>query len=51
MLVILLPVLATLIGLVIYGLTEGKASEAGRLLYASGALVTLFVVANHVVKL
>ncbi len=48
---LLVPVLAALIGLVVYGLTNGKASEAGRLAFGCGLLVALWVFAHHGVKL
>jgi hypothetical protein len=44
------PVLAALIGLVVYGLANGKASEAGRLTFACGLLVALYVFAHHGVR-
>lgn len=51
MITLLVPVLAAVVGALVYALTEGKASELGRVLYACGALVSLFVAATQVVRL
>ncbi len=52
-LTIALPFLACIIGLVVYlvSVTNAKITEAGRLMFACGLLVTLFEVATHVVRL
>jgi hypothetical protein len=48
---ILLPLLVCIIGVLIYALaSNGKAQELGRIAYFAGLLVTLFEVANHVIK-
>ena len=36
-----IPALVSLVGVVIYGVTQGKLSEIGRIAYAFGLLVTL----------
>lgn len=36
-----IPALVSLLGVVLYGATEGKLSEIGRVAYAFGLLVTL----------
>jgi len=52
MLVALLPALVALVGLVVYVLaSNGKAQEIGRLMFACGLLVTMFVVARTTVRL
>lgn len=43
---ITLPVIVVIVGLALYGLTEGKPSEAGRIMFAFGLLVTLLTVAG-----
>lgn len=44
---LLIPLLAAVLGLLVYALSANpKASEAGRLLYFAGALVTLLVAAH-----
>jgi hypothetical protein len=49
--VAIIPLLAAVIGLLIYVLaTNAKVVEVGRALMWCGCLVTLFVVASHVVK-
>ncbi len=49
---IIVPLLVCLVGLVVYALsTNGKVVELGRLAYGCGLLVTLFVVARHVLRL
>ena len=40
-----------LVGLLVYVLAEGKASEAGRIAYFAGLLVTLLQVAPRVLTL
>lgn len=52
MLIAYIPLLVALLGLVVYALaTNTKVAETGRLAYACGLLVTLFVAAKHVVRL
>lgn len=51
MITILVPLLVAVVGALVYGLANGKASELGRLAYAAGLLVTLFGVGQHVLKL
>ncbi len=36
-----IPALVAVIGVVVYGITQGKASEIGRIAFAFGLLVTL----------
>jgi len=49
---IIVPLLICLVGLLTYALaSNGKVVELGRLAYACGLLVTLFVVARHVLRL
>ena len=49
---ILVPLLAAIIGCLVYALSQNaKVAELGRLTYGAGLLVTLFEVATHVVKL
>lgn len=46
------PCLAAVIGVLVYALTNNaKVAEIGRALMWTGFLVTLFVVANHTVRL
>lgn len=46
----LAPVLAMLIGGLIYALTDGKLSECGRLTFGAGVLVLVFQYAGHTVS-
>jgi hypothetical protein len=49
---ILIPLLVCIVGLIVYALSaNAKVAELGRLAYAAGLLVTLFVVATKVVHL
>jgi hypothetical protein len=41
MMVLTIPMAAAVIGALFYGLTSGKASELGRLLFFAGALAAL----------
>lgn len=46
------PLIIALIGLLMYMLTtNAKVTEVGRLMFASGLLVTLFTMASKVIKL
>jgi hypothetical protein len=52
MLIAIVPLIAAIIGLLIYVLaSNAKVSEVGRLLMACGMLVTLFVTASKHVSL
>lgn len=52
MLIAFIPLLAIIIGLLVYVLAgNAKVAEMGRITFACGMLVTLFVAAKHVVKL
>lgn len=52
MLVAIVPVLAAILGLLLYLLpASGKVQEIGRLLLGAGILVTLAVLASRVVRL
>ncbi len=52
MITILAPVLAIVIGMFAYGYAaNAKIQELGRLTFACGMLVSLFVVATRVIKL
>ncbi len=49
---ILIPLLVCIVGLLVYALaSNAKVQELGRIAYACGLLVTLFVLATKVVKL
>jgi len=49
---IIVSLLVCLLGLVVYALASNpKASELGRLMFACGLLVTLFLVGGHWEKL
>lgn len=49
--ILVLPVLATIIGLLMWALAAGKVAEIGKILFAAGVLVTLFVFAQRGVHL
>lgn len=50
--VAIVPILAAVIGLLVYALSSNaKVAELGRLAYACGLLVTLFAFAHHLVRL
>lgn len=52
MITILAPVLAIVIGALVYALAaNAKVQEMGRLTFGAGMLVTLFLVATRVIKL
>jgi hypothetical protein len=52
MLIAIVPLLAAILGLLVYVLaSNSKAVELGRLTYFAGILVTLLVAARHMVKL
>jgi len=52
MLIAIVPLLAAILGLLVYVLaSNSKAIEIGRLTYFAGLLVTLFIAAKHIVKL
>jgi hypothetical protein len=51
MLIAFFPVVMALVGLVLYALGNGKTAEIGRLLFVTGALVTLMTVARGTVRL
>jgi hypothetical protein len=46
----ILPLLVTIVGCLVYALSGGKASEVGRAALWCGLLVTLLVFSNHGVK-
>lgn len=48
---VLAPVLAALIGLIVYALATGKAMELGRLAFACGLLVALLMFGKEGVRL
>lgn len=47
MLIAIWPLIIAIVGLVLYLATDGKASEAGRLAFFSGLLVTTYLLAGH----
>jgi len=47
---IYLSLLVALVGLVVYAMMDGKASEAGRIAYFGGLLAFLLQAAPHVVN-
>lgn len=48
----IVPAIAALFGLLLWLLaSNSKASEIGKIFFFCGVLVTLFVLANHVVKI
>jgi hypothetical protein len=50
--VILVPLLCTIVGLLLYALSaNARVSEAGRLLYFAGVFVTLLALQGHAVRL
>lgn len=50
MLIAIVPLLAAVIGLLIFVLAKEPLKEVGRCLFWCGTLVTLFVAASHTVK-
>lgn len=46
-----LSLLVAVVGLVVYGLANGKASEAVRIAYFSGLIVWLYTVSSHAVSI
>lgn len=51
MLTILVPLLCAVVGALVYALSaNAKVAELARLLYGAGVLVTLYVVAQHVIR-
>lgn len=49
---ILVPVLAAILGALVYAFASNvKLAEMGKLLFFAGVLVTLFVLAQHTVRL
>lgn len=52
MVILIAPVLAAIVGALVYALSANpKASELGRIAFACGLLVSLFVAATQVVRL
>lgn len=52
MIQMIIPALVAIVGLLMYVLASNtKVSEIGRILFWTGTLVTLFVVAGKVIKL
>lgn len=47
----IVPALVALLGLLVFVLAEGKPAEIGRAMLWCGLLVTLAVLAGHVVKI
>jgi hypothetical protein len=48
--ILIAPVVVAIIGLVVYVLTTGKATELGRIAFFCGLLVSLLVFAHHGLK-
>lgn len=47
-----IPLLAAVVGVLLYALaSNAKIQEVGRIMFACGFLVTMFVLAEHVIKL
>ena len=51
MVIAIVPALVAVLGVLVYALASGKASQIGLYCFGAGLLVTLFVVARHVVHL
>ena len=51
MLVAYLPIVIAIIGLLLWALTEGKLSEAGRLLFFAGVLAACLTLAGRTVRI
>jgi hypothetical protein len=51
MMVIALPLLIALVGLVVYGLAEGKLSQVGLATYAAAMVAVVLELAHHVARL
>lgn len=52
MMIAIVPLLVCIVGLLAYTLSaNAKVAELGRIAYACGLLVTVFVMAEHLVKL
>ncbi len=51
MLIAIVPVLAALLGLLLWGFAPGDAKTAGKILFAAGTLVTVYVLAGHTVRI
>lgn len=51
MVTILVPLLVAVVGALMYALTGPKPAELGRIAFACGLLVTLFIAAQHVIRL
>lgn len=50
-LIVIVPFLVCLVGLVLFAATSGKMSDAGRIMFAAGLVVTLLVFSARVVRL
>lgn len=51
MLITVIPLLAAIVGLLLYAFASDKAQEVGRLTFLCGMLVTLAALAHQVVRL
>ena len=52
MVIAIIPVLVLIVGLLVWVLAaRPKAAEAGRILFAVGALITVYVLAHHTIKI
>lgn len=51
MLIAVVPILVTVLGIVMWNSSRPKIADAGRILFAAGALVSLLVFAQHTIKL
>lgn len=52
MLIAIVPLVACVIGLLMWWVSQnGKVQEAGKWLFICGLLITLYVVANHTIKI
>ncbi len=51
MLIVYLPVLVAILGLILFVVTQGKASTAGLWMFGAGLLVFLFTAGAHWAKL
>lgn len=49
--VAIVPVVVMILGLLLYGYASGKAGVIGDRMFTCGLLVTLFVFAEHVLRL
>lgn len=50
-LIVVVPILVMIVGILLWALTVGKPSDAGKIMFAVGLLVTVFQVATKVIHI